>query len=63
MRRRSDTSIRPMADGDDDGSQGGVRQMLEQRGRQHQQQCDGERAHDPRQLGPGARRLGHRCAR
>ena len=48
---------------DDDGGQRGVRQMLEQRGREQQQQRDGERADHARQLGLRARRLGDRRAR
>ena len=63
MRRRSDTSNRPIADAMTTAARAVLRQILEQVGREHQQHCDSERTHDPRQLGPGARRLGHRCAR
>ena len=63
MRRRSDTSNRPMAEAMTTAAKRGVWQMLEQRGRKQQQQRDGERAHDAGQLRPGARRLGDRCAR
>ena len=52
-----------MADAITIAAERGVRQILEQRGREHQQQGDGERAHDSGELSPGARGLGHRRAR
>ena len=63
MRRRSDTSIRPMADAMTTAASAVFGRSWSSVGREQQQQRDRERAHDARQLGLGARRLGHRCAR
>ena len=55
MRRRSAISNQADRRGDDDGGQRGLRQILEQRRREQQEQRDGERAHDAGQLGLRAR--------
>ena len=55
--------MRPIADGDHDRGQGGRWQVLEEVRRDQQQQRDGERAYDTRQLRTGARCLGHRRSR
>ena len=48
---------------DDHCRQSSLRQILQQHGREHEQQRDRDRANDACQLGPGARRFGDRRAR
>ena len=63
MRRRSATSNRPIAEAMTTAASAVFGRFWSRFGREQQQQRDRERAHDPRQLRPGARRLGHRRAR
>ena len=61
--RRSANSNRPIAAAITTAASAGVGKMLQQVGRDDQQQRDGQRAHDAGQLRPGAGGFGHRRAR
>ena len=63
MRRRSATSMRPMAEAMTTAASAGVGRCCSRFGRRHQQHRDAERADDAGQLRPRAGGLGHRRAR